>query len=154
MSLVKGFRDFVLRGNVIDLAVAVVIGTAFTAVVTSVVEGLVNPVIAAVGGAPDLDGTWVLTLRTLEDGTRVGLQLGTVVGAVLNFLVVAAVVYFLIVTPVNRLLSLRKAGAVEEPKAPGEDVLLLTEIRDLLAERSGRSTPTTGTRAPDDPAAG
>ncbi|WP_432507455.1 large conductance mechanosensitive channel protein MscL [Kineococcus arenarius] len=142
MKLVTGFRDFVLRGNVIDLAVAVVIGTAFTAVVTSVVQGLINPLIAAVGGGPNLAGTWVLPLRTIVvDGEQqqVGLQFGTVVGAVLNFLIVAAVVYFLVVTPLNRLLALRKDESAPAPAAPSEDVRLLTEIRDLLAQQQGGS---------------
>ncbi|WP_432510123.1 large conductance mechanosensitive channel protein MscL [Kineococcus sp. SYSU DK001] len=144
MKLVNGFRDFVLRGNVIDLAVAVVIGAAFSGVVNSVVDGLIHPIIAAIGGAPNLEGTWVLELREV-DGKAVGIQFGTIVGAVLNFLIIAAAVYFLIVTPVNRLLALRRKGEVEAPKSPGEDVLLLTEIRDLLAQQSGRSTRTLDT---------
>lgn len=144
MKLIEGFKDFVLRGNVIDLAVAVVIGAAFTGVVTSVVQGLINPVMTAVGGAPNLAGTWVVPLRTVvEDGkpVEVGIQFGTVVSAVLNFVLTAAVVYFLILTPVNRLLALRKRGEVAAPKAPAEDVLLLTEIRDLLARQAGGTAP-------------
>jgi large conductance mechanosensitive channel len=136
MTLIRGFRDFILRGNVIDLAVAVVIGSAFTAIVQSVVKNLINPLVAAIGGAPNLDTAWVEELNGAQ------FHLGAIVGAVINFLMVAGVVYFLIVTPVNRLLALRKRGEVEAPKAPGEDVLLLTEIRDLLAAQSGRSTPT------------
>jgi large conductance mechanosensitive channel len=146
MKLVNGFKDFILRGNVIDLAVAVVIGAAFTGIVSSMVEGLINPIIAAIGGSPNLDGAWVLPLRTLEDGTEVGLQFGTIVGAIINVLNIAAVVYFFIITPVNRLLALRKKGEVAEPKSPSEDILLLTEIRDLLARQSGDTTPTMGTR--------
>jgi len=146
VKIVNGFKDFILRGNVIDLAVAVVIGAAFTGIVTSLVDGLINPIIAAIGGAPDLDGAWVVGLRTIEnaDGTEteVGLQFGTIVGAILNFLIIAAVVYFFIVTPVNRLLAMRKKGEVAEPKAPAEDVLLLTEIRDLLARQEGVTTRT------------
>ncbi len=63
-------------------------------------------------------------------------------GAVLNFLIIAAAVYFIIVIPVNRLLALRKRGEIAEPKAPTEDILLLTEIRDLLAQQTGGTTPT------------
>ncbi|WP_432542577.1 large conductance mechanosensitive channel protein MscL [Kineococcus sp. SYSU DK002] len=144
MKLVNGFKDFVLRGNVIDLAVAVVIGAAFSGIINSVVDGLINPIIAAIGGAPNLDGAWVLKLREV-DGKVVGIQFGTIVGAVLNFLIIAAAVYFLIVTPVNRLLALRRKGEVEAPKAPGEDVLLLTEIRDLLARQTGGTTRTLDT---------
>ena len=141
MKLVTGFRDFVLRGNVIDLAVAVVIGTAFTAVVTSIVQGLINPLIAAVGGGPNLENTWVVPLREVAGVTVVGIRVGSVVGAVLNFLIVAAVVYFLVVTPLNRLLALRKRQGADEPAAPAEDVRLLTEIRDLLARQQGGPAP-------------
>ena len=146
MKLVTGFRDFVLRGNVIDLAVAVVIGTAFTAVVTSIVQGLINPLIAAVGGGPNLENTWVVPLREVAGVTVVGIRVGSIVGAVLNFLIVAAVVYFLVVTPLNRLLALRKQGEAPEQGAPSEEVRLLTEIRDLLAERQDGPRP--GTAAP------
>jgi large conductance mechanosensitive channel len=149
VKLITGFKDFVLRGNVIDLAVAVVIGAAFTGIVTSLVQGLINPIIAAIGGSADLHGTWVIPLRTLHEGTDqqqvVGIQVGTIVSAIINFVLVAAVVYFAILTPVNRLLALRKKGEVAAPKAPSEDVLLLTEIRDLLARQTGGTTPTSGT---------
>ncbi|NAZ74969.1 large conductance mechanosensitive channel protein MscL [Kineococcus sp. T13] len=132
-----GFKDFILRGNVIDLAVAVVIGAAFTGIVTSIVNNLINPLIAAIGGAPNLQELWSPQIGGAE------FRFGAVLGSILNFLIVAAVVYFAILTPVNRLLALRKQGEVAAPQAPAEDVLLLTEIRDLLAEGSGRSTPTT-----------
>ncbi|WP_370439727.1 large conductance mechanosensitive channel protein MscL [Kineococcus halophytocola] len=136
--MVNGFRDFVLRGNVIDLAVAVVIGAAFTRIITSIVDNLITPLIAAIGGAPNTDRLWEVELNGATFG------FGAVIGAVINFLIVAAVVYFVIVTPVNRLLALRKKGEVAAPKAPTEDVVLLTEIRDLLARQSGGTTPTLG----------
>ncbi|GAB3458258.1 large conductance mechanosensitive channel protein MscL [Kineococcus endophyticus] len=145
MKIVNGFKDFILRGNVIDLAVAVVIGAAFSGIINKVVEGLINPIIAAIGGSPNLDGAWVIPLRTI-DGETIGIQVGTIVGAVLNFLIIAAAVYFIIVIPVNRLLALRKKGQVAEPKAPTEDILLLTEIRDLLARQTGGTTPTLDTK--------
>lgn len=131
--MLQGFKDFIMRGNVIELAVAVVIGTAFTALVTAVVEGLVNPLIAAIGGAPDLSGTWLVPLGSGADTPA--LAIGSVLGAVLNFLVIAAVVYFGIVLPMNTLAKRRKQGIEPEPPAPAEDVLLLQEIRDLLAAR-------------------
>ncbi|MDT0167042.1 large conductance mechanosensitive channel protein MscL [Actinotalea sp. AC32] len=132
--MIQGFKDFIMRGNVIELAVAVVIGTAFTALVTAVVDGIVNPLIAAIGGAPNLAETWTVPLGSGADAPV--LAIGAVVGAVLNFLVIAAVVYFLIVMPMNALAKRRKAGVEPEPPAPAEDVLLLTEIRDLLARRA------------------
>lgn len=127
--MIKGFKDFVMRGNVVDLAVAVVIGVALAAVVAAIVDNVVNPLIAAMGGVPDLSEVWVVTLNNAE------FRFGTVVGAILNFLVIAAAVYFIIVMPMNRLAERRKKGVEPEPAAPAEDVLLLQEIRDLLAAR-------------------
>lgn len=127
--MIKGFKDFVMRGNVVDLAVAVVIGVALAAVVAAIVDNVVNPLIAAMGGVPDLSAVWVVTLNNAE------FHFGTVVGAILNFLVIAAAVYFIIVMPMNRLAERRKKGVEPEPAAPAEDVLLLQEIRDLLAAR-------------------
>jgi large conductance mechanosensitive channel len=137
MSLITGFKDFVLRGNVIDLAVAVVIGSAFSAVVKALVDGFINPLVAAVVGGATLDTSLTLGLRGAA-----AIQFGSILAAVLNFVIVAAVVYFLVVLPMNRLLALRKRGAVAEPAAPAEDVLLLTEIRDLLAAQNGTTTAT------------
>ena len=94
----KGFREFVLRGNVVDLAVAVVIGAAFGSVVTALVENLVTPLIAAIGGQPDF-GELAFTVN----GSRFGY--GAFVNALISFLVIAAAVYFLVVVPVNRLTA-------------------------------------------------
>ena len=140
MKVITGFKDFILRGNVIDLAVAVVIGAAFTNVVTAVVKNLITPLIAAIVGSRSLDTAYQVPLNGAVFG------FGAVLGAIINFLIVAAVVYFLIMTPVNRLLALRKAGEVAAPAAPSEQVLLLTEIRDLLAHQDGGTTPTPGAR--------
>jgi len=100
--MIRGFRDFILRGNVIDLAVAVVIGTAFTAVVNSIVENFITPLIALVGGAPD---TAALTVGPFG--------WGNILSAVLNFLIVAAVVYFFVVQPANRLIARFKPSEPE-----------------------------------------
>ena len=97
-TTVKGFREFVLRGNVVDLAVAVVVGAAFGAVVTSLVENLLTPLLAAVGGEPDF-GALAFTVN----GSRFGY--GAFLNAVISFLLIAAAVYFLVVVPVNRLMS-------------------------------------------------
>ena len=123
--MIKGFKDFLLRGNVIDLAIAVVIGAAFTAVVSAIATDVIGGFIAAVFQQPDMRGLGF----NIGDGRVV---LGTTVAALINFLIVAAIIYFLIVVPMNRLLALRKSGQEPEVEAPSEDILLLQEIRDLL----------------------
>lgn len=137
--MIKGFKDFIMRGNVVDLAVAVVIGAAFGAVVASLVADIINPVIAAIFGQPDLSGVWAFTLREGADPSTTDddaiLSIGAFLGAILNFLIVAAAIYFMVVMPLNKLAERRKAGEEPEPEAPAEDVLLLTEIRDLLASK-------------------
>ena len=134
--MLKGFKDFIMRGNVVDLAVAVVIGAAFGAVVTSLVDNIFNPLIAAVFGQPDLSGVLTFTLRAAEGDTPATvLSIGAFLGAILNFLIIAGAIYLAVVLPLNALAARRKAGEEPEPAAPAEDVLLLTEIRDLLAGR-------------------
>lgn len=127
--MLAGFKAFILRGNVIDLAVALVIGLALTAVINAIVENLINPLIAAVGGVPDVSGLWVFEINNAV------FSIGAIVGAILNFLVIAAAVYLVIVLPMNRLAERRQAGVEPEPEGPAEDVALLREIRDLLAQR-------------------
>ena len=122
----RGFKEFLLRGNVVDLAVAVVIGAAFNAVVQKVVDALINPIIGMVFKADSLDGAMLVGL---PGGGQIAF--GAVIGAVLNFVIVAAVVYFVFVLPMNRL---RKPTA-EGPAVPTEQELL-TEIRDLLQAQS------------------
>ena len=121
-----GFKEFLLRGNVVDLAVAVVIGAAFNAVVQRVVDSLITPVIGMVFQADSLDGA--LQVGLPGGGT---IAFGAVIGALINFVIVAAVVYFAFVMPMNRL---RRPVPEEEPVAPTEQELL-SEIRDLLRGR-------------------
>ena len=121
------FREFDLRGSLVDLAVAVVIGAAFGALVASFVADLVTPLIAAIGGKPDFSA-----LSFTINGSR--FRYGSFLNALLAFLVIAGVVFFLVVKPVNALLA-RTKRRDEEPEAPAPDVQLLTEIRDLLRER-------------------
>ncbi len=102
--MLKGFRDFILRGNVVDLAVAVVMGAAFGAVVTSVVKNVITPVIGLAAGAPDFSA-----IRTGP------VMWGNLLNDVLSFLILAAVVYFLIVVPVNRLLAKFKPAEASPP---------------------------------------
>lgn len=127
--MIKGFKDFVMRGNVVDLAVAVVIGAALGAVVTSIVDNIITPLLAATGGVEDVSQLWTFTVNEAV------FSFGAVAAAILNFLFIAAAVYFVIVMPMNRLAERRKRGVEPEPAAPAEDVLLLQEIRDLLAAR-------------------
>jgi large conductance mechanosensitive channel len=139
---VKGFRDFVLRGNVVDLAVAVVIGTAFTAIVTAIVTGLINPLLGVLFNASSLDKALVVTIPTLSGGSG-KLLLGSVLGAIVNFLLVAAVIYFVFVLPINRLKRVaferQKASEQATPaNTPPTETELLIQIRDLLA---GRPSP-------------
>jgi large conductance mechanosensitive channel len=133
--LIKGFKEFIARGNVIDLAVAVVIGAAFTSVVNAIVAGLINPLIALFFDAASLDevgptftGIW---------GQEVFFPLGMIVGAVISFLAVALVVYFVFVYPMNRMKerAAAKQGITEEPEALPSEAELLIQIRDLLEKQ-------------------
>ncbi|KQR66403.1 large conductance mechanosensitive channel protein MscL [Frigoribacterium sp. Leaf172] len=135
----KGFKEFILRGNVIDLAVAVVIGAAFTAIVTSLVTNIFNPLIGAAFSASSLDDSLIVSIPTLGDGGDAQLLFGAVLGSVIQFVIVAAVVYFCLVLPVNHLLkrTFARQAAEETPTdVPPTDVELLSEIRDLLRAQS------------------
>ena len=136
--MIKGFKDFILRGNVVDLAVAVVIGTAFAGVVKSFTDFVINPLLAAVGGASAGDS---LGFRLRSHNPKTLVDFGQVISAVINFLIVAAVIYFLIIVPMNWLLERRRRGEEPEPAAPPEDVVLLKEIRDLLRDRPLNDRP-------------
>mgnify|MGYP006373975521 FL=1 len=138
--MIQGFKEFVLRGNVIDLAVAVVIGAAFTAVVTAIVESLFNPLIGALFNAESLATAFAVEIPTISGGTAV-IAFGAVLAAIINFLIIAVVVYFVFVLPINtvkkRADALRNKGVDAEVVAPTETELL-AEIRDLLAaQRKG-----------------
>ncbi|HEX7251675.1 MAG TPA: large conductance mechanosensitive channel protein MscL [Thermoanaerobaculia bacterium] len=117
--MLKGFRDFVARGNVVDLAVGVVIGVAFSGIVDSLVKDIITPIIGMLGGQPDFSSIKVGSI-----------MLGNFLNAVLSFLIKAAGIYFLIVLPFGRFAA-RMAAA--PPPNPQET--LLREIRDLLAQR-------------------
>lgn len=138
--MIKGFKEFILRGNVIDLAVAVVIGAAFTAIVNAIVTGLINPLIALVFQADSLNDI-VIAVPNVRGGTT-DFGIGLILAAIINFLAVAVVVYFVFVYPMNRVKdrAAAKAGvtaADEEPKLPTEQELLV-QIRDLLEKTPGR----------------
>lgn len=108
----RGFRDFILRGNVIDLAVAVVIGAAFSALVTAFTESLLTPLIAAIGGQPDFSAI-VFTLNGSQ------FTIGAFINALISFLITAGVIYFFIVAPMNRIMDrVRPPAAVTTKKCP------------------------------------
>jgi large conductance mechanosensitive channel len=122
--MVKGFRDFLMRGNVVDLAVAVVIGAAFGAVVAAFSTDFIGGIIGAAGGTPDFGDAGV----TVNDSKIV---YGSTVNALINFAIVAAVIYFVVVIPMTALSERHRAA--QAAPAPSDEAILLTEIRDLLA---------------------
>lgn len=125
------FKKFLFRGNVVDLAVAVIIGTAFTAIVTAITQGMITPLIGMIFSKD-------FTAMTFEinDST---FSYGTVIDAVIRFVCVAGVVFFVIVKPMQALQARRASGEepIEDTPAPSDEAVLLTEIRDLLAQRTG-----------------
>jgi len=131
--VLKGFRDFILRGNVVDLAVAVVVGTAFTALVSAITKGLLQPLINLFLGGGKEGGTKTVHGQVFD--------YGSVINAALTFLITAAVVYFLVVLPSKALLERLNLGREQPPVAVPEDVIVLREIRDALLERGRPDLP-------------
>ena len=131
--MLKGFKEFLLRGNVVDLAVAVIIGTAFTAIVTAFTDSIIKPLINTIGGSDAARG---LGFEVISGNPSTFINLGEVINAAINFVIIAAVVYFLIVLPVKKLQERRKA--VGDDAAGETEAELLTEIRDLLREQNAR----------------
>ncbi|WP_236242952.1 large conductance mechanosensitive channel protein MscL [Streptomyces sp. CC228A] len=153
-SLLEGFKAFLMRGNVIDLAVAVVIGAAFTNIVNSIVKGVISPLVGAFG-SKNLDG-YQLCLKgpcVVEGGevsTGVAILWGSVLSATLSFLITAAVVYFLMVLPMAKYLA-RKAARNKEAESVKEtlevtELEVLKEIRDHLVHQRGDSATAASSR--------
>jgi large conductance mechanosensitive channel len=142
--MLKGFREFISRGSVIQLAVGIVIGAAFTAIIGSIVTNLINPLVGAIG-PKDLNHYFFCLKGTCELDPKTGIISGVYIGwgailsAVIAFLATALVVYFVFVLPMNKLEERRRAGELPEEVTP-EDIILLREIRDALAAR-GDATP-------------
>jgi large conductance mechanosensitive channel len=130
MSILGEFKTFVMKGNVVDMAVGVVIGASFKSVVDSVVADLITPLIGWFGGKPDFSLVLIGPLKV-----------GSFINAMVAFLILAAVVFFLVVKPLNHLMELMKKKAETQPEAAPlpEDVKLLMEIRDLL--KAGQRSP-------------
>ncbi|MEX1296668.1 MAG: large conductance mechanosensitive channel protein MscL [Candidatus Limnocylindrales bacterium] len=121
--MIKEFREFLLRGNVVDLAVAVVIGGAFAAITVSLVEDIITPLLGLLG-IPDFS-TWVIEVGDAE------MRIGKFLNALISFVTIAAAIFFLVVKPMNRINATRAGDESEEDEGPSE-VDLLTEIRDEL----------------------
>ncbi|HEY7113470.1 MAG TPA: large conductance mechanosensitive channel protein MscL [Thermoanaerobaculia bacterium] len=118
--MLKGFKDFIMRGNVLDLAVGIIIGAAFGSIVNSLVKDVITPAIGAIGGQPDFGAI------------KIGpVLIGNFVNAVVSFLLIAAALYFFVVLPVTRLSKKKE----ETPPSPSKSEAYLKEIRDLLAAR-------------------
>ncbi len=140
--MLKGFRDFILRGNVIELAIAFVMGAAFNAVVQAFATGFIGGLIGAIGGTPDFS-SWGYKVN----GSKI--VIGTTINALINFLIVAAVIYFALVLPMNKLAERRKRGEEPSDEAPVTTTEeLLTDIRDLLAHQNGNGTAAGHATAP------
>ncbi|MFN8049751.1 MAG: large conductance mechanosensitive channel protein MscL [Ancrocorticia sp.] len=127
--MIKGFREFIMRGNVIDMAIGIIIGAAFTPIVTAISDMLMN-IIAGLIGAPNFDSVLQFSINDAV------IQPGTILTALVNFLLVAAALYFFVVMPMNKFNDRihRNDEAIEE--AVDANTELLTEIRDLLANNS------------------
>ena len=127
--MLKGFRDFIMQGNVIDLAVAVVIGTAFASIVDAFTSAIINPLIALLGGDKEIG----FAVQLLQNNPETLMDFGALISAVINFLLIAAIIYFVLVGPMNKMkeAAARRKGI----EAPATDNELLVEIRDLLAGR-------------------
>jgi large conductance mechanosensitive channel len=127
----QGFKDFIMRGNVVDLAVGIVIGAAFTGVVTAFTNGFIKPLIQLLGGGTGMEkGSFKVHGVTFD--------WASFINSIITFLITAAVLYFLVVYPLNLLAERRRRGEEPPPTAPSEDIVLLTQIRDALV--SGRTS--------------
>jgi large conductance mechanosensitive channel len=127
--MLKGFKDFLLKGNVLDLAVAVIVGVAFTAIVTAFTGNIVEPLIAALGGSNEMGFGFQIT-----DSPETFVNIGAVITAAINFIIIAAVVYFVLIVPYNHT----KERYMKQEEKEATDIELLTEIRDLLGSDTAR----------------
>ena len=130
--MLRGFKEFIMKGNVLDLAVAVIIGAAFAQVVNALVESVLMPAISALVGSPNFDSFAMITLNGND------IRFGVLLTALVNFLLVTAAVYFAIVLPMNKMIEARnrRLGIAPADEEADPQVQLLTEIRDALKQRS------------------
>ncbi|PZU49845.1 MAG: large conductance mechanosensitive channel protein MscL [Arsenicicoccus sp.] len=134
--MLSGFKDFIMRGNVVELAVAVVIGSAFAAVVDTIVSSVITPLLNAVGGA-EASG---LGFHIISGNDATYMDFAAIINALIVFLLTAAVVYFVIVAPMNKVTERINRHKVVEEVAVTDEVATLREIRDLLAQRRADGT--------------
>ena len=134
--MLRGFKDFIMRGNVVDLAVGIVIGAAFTSLVEQFTASFLKPLIGAVGGHEGQTGASFKLNGQVFDA-------GAFLNAIVTFLLTAAALYFLVVFPMNKLAERRRRGQEPPPKAPSEEVMLLTDIRDALVAGAVPARPRT-----------
>ena len=144
MSILGEFKAFISKGNVMDLAVGVIIGAAFGSIVSSLVKDVIMPAIGMMGGAPDFSSIAIGAHQVMKDGVPVwlptgrpalegGIMIGNFMNAVVSFLILAAVVFFCLVKPMNALMAkVNKPVPPPDAPAPAEDIVLLREIRDSL----------------------
>lgn len=137
--MLKGFKEFLARGNIVDLAVAVVIGTAFTGLVTKFTDAIIQPLINRIGAGKEAS----YGILQISIGGGQTIDLNVLLSAFINFVLVAAVVYFLVVLPYNKLRTKDKAESAED-----KQVRLLTEIRDAVG---GKDTSSGAAQASDSP---
>ena len=127
--MLKGFKEFIMQGNVIDLAVAVVIGSAFATIVDAFTTAIINPLIALLGGNNEIG----FAIQILPENPETVMDFGMLITAIINFLLNAAIIYYVLVAPMNKM---KEAAAKRKGiEAPASDNDLLVEIRDLLAGR-------------------
>ncbi len=135
--MIKGFKEFLMRGNVLDLAVAVVIGTAFAKVVETVVSSFVNPLVNVLGGGNVKGLSWTI----ISSNPKTTIDFAAIINAAIVFFLTAVVVYFVLVVPMQKIQERRKRGEEPEPEALTLDQELLTDIRDALRTRNDALPP-------------
>ncbi len=141
-AMLSGFKEFIMKGNVMDLAVAVIIGAAFSKIVNALVENVLMPAISGIVGSPNFDNFAAVTLN----GNQI--KFGVLLTAIVNFLLIAAAVYFCIVLPMNKMIERRNRRLGIEPTEELADpnTVLLTEIRDALTGHNAGALRTDGTQ--------
>jgi large conductance mechanosensitive channel len=137
--MLQGFKEFIMRGNVLDLAVAVVIGAAFSGVIQGLVNGFIMPLVGWLVGEPNFSSIAFSVPNWRGSSTE--FPVGVFLQSLIMFVLIAAAIYFFVMLPINKLKALRKPSEEVVEEAAAEEVVLLTEIRDLLRAQSGAQSP-------------